>query len=182
LEFIMAIEPNPNHLKELLVLLCDRRLSSEEAAPMVDRALLALDDPAAYINDYPDDEWLVEGYDLEASHSGAVRLLQWIVFDELQPWLTCGEKPDDVVERVIDRLIEDGIAVRDPPQMDTLESYRRYLNEELGTVDSEHGPKELVEFDTGLIDDIGFFIVRKSDVPRILELAQSYRLRLNTTA
>ena len=175
----MAIEPTPKHLNELLVLLCDRRLSNEEAAPMVDRALLALDDPAAYINDYPDDEWLVEGHDLEASHAGSIRLLQWIVFDELQPWLTCGEKPDEVAERVIDRLIEDGIAVNDPPPLSTLEDYRCYLNEQLGALDGEHGPKELVEFDTGLIDDVGFFVVNKGDVARITELAGVFKLRIN---
>jgi hypothetical protein len=177
----MALEPNPKHLKELFVLLCDRRISNEEVAPMVDRALLALDDPAAYINDYPDDEWLVEGHDLDASHAGALRLLHWIVFDELQQWLTCGEKPDEVVERVIDRLIEDGIAVQDPPPMLTLDDYRRYLNEQLAALDGEQGPKELVEFDTGLIDDIGLFVVRKGDVARIVELANAYKLRINTT-
>jgi hypothetical protein len=167
-------------LKELLVLLCDRRLSNEEAAPMADRALLALDDPATYINDYPDDEWLVEGHDLEVSQAGSIRLLQWIVFDELQPWLTCGEKPDEVAERVIDRLIEEGIAVRDPPPLPTLDDYRCYLNEQLSALDGEQGPKELVEFDTGLIDDVGFFVVGKSDVARITELARLFKLRINT--
>jgi hypothetical protein len=178
----MALEPDPKHLKELMVLLCDRRLSDEEVAPMVDRALLALDDPAAYINDYPDDEWLVEGYDLEVSHAGSIRLLQWIVFDELQQWLTCGEKPDEIAERVIDRLIEEGIAVQDPPRMHSLEAYRCYLNEQLAALGEEYGPKELVEFDTGLIDDMGFFVVSKRDVARIVELARAYKLRINTSA
>lgn len=176
----MAIEPNPQQIKELFLLLSGRQLRDEEVKPMADRALLALDDPMAYIDDYPDDEWLVEGYDLDASTDGSLRLLHWVVFDELQSFLSCGDKADEIAERVIDRLIEEGIAVADPPaHLRTLKDYCRYLNEQLAAVAGEQEPKQLVEFDTGLIEDIGLFVVRKKDVARIANLARAYRLRIN---
>jgi hypothetical protein len=176
----MTIEAKPQQLHELFVLLSGRQLSDKEVAPMVARALLALDDPSAYINDYPDDEWITEGYALDESQEGALRLLRWVLFDELSPWLSIGDKADELAERVIDRLIQDGIVIEDPPaQLRTLDEYRLYLNEQLSEPSGESPPKELVQFDPGYTDEVGFLVVNRSDVPRILELARRYRLRLN---
>jgi hypothetical protein len=176
----MTLEAKPQQLHELFVLLSDRQLSDKEIAPMVVRALLALDDPSAYINDYPDDEWITDGYALDESHDAAIRLLHWVLFDELSPWLSIGDKADELAERVIDRLIQDGIVVQDPPtHLRTLDEYRLYLNEQLGALSGESGPKELVQFDPGYTDEVGFLVVNRSDVARIMELACLYHLRLN---
>jgi hypothetical protein len=172
-------EADPKQLKELLALLTDRKLSDVEAAPIVDRALLALDDPTAYINDYPDDEWITEGFALDESSEGSIRLLHWIIFDELQSWLTISDKADELTVSIVDRLIEDGLEVDDPPsRLRTLAEHLHYLNEQLAAIAG--APKELVRFETGFTDEIGLFVVSRNDVARIVALGRAYKLRIQT--
>jgi hypothetical protein len=175
-----VIEADPKQLTELFRLLSSDGLSDPELAPIVDRALLALDDPAAYINDYPDDEWITEGIALDESQEGSVRLLHWVIFDELQGYLTISDNANELTERVIDRLIQDDVAIEDPPSyLRTLAEHLQYLNEQLSAIDDT--PKALLKFETGFTDEIGLFVVSCDAVPRIVSLAGHYRLRLSVT-
>jgi hypothetical protein len=173
-----VIEADPKQLKELFQLLSSAGLSDPELVPIVDRAVLALDDPAAYINDYPDDEWITEGYALDESHEGSVRLLHWVIFDELQDFLTISDNANELTERVIDRLIQDGAAIEDPPsQLRTLAEHLRYLNQQLAAI--EAAPKALLKFETGFTEEIGLFVVSRDAVAGIETLARNYGLRLS---
>lgn len=170
-------EANPKQLYELLMLLSDHGLSEPEMAPIVERALLALDDPAAYINDYPDDEWITDGFALDEFQAGSLRLLHWVIFDELQASLTIGDNANELTERVIDRMIQDGVAINDPPShLRTLAEHLHYLNDQLAS--SAIAAKALVKFETGFTDEIGLFVVRRDDVARIMALAKTYKLQL----
>ena len=174
------IEADPRQLTELLRHLSSNGLSDPEIAPMVDRALLTLDDPVAYVNDYPDDEWITEGFALDESQEGAVRLLHWVLFDELQAFLTISDDANELTERVIDRLIQDGIAIEDPPShLRTLAEHLEFLNEQLAAV--EEAPKALLKFETGFTDEIGLFVVNRDAVARVAALALKYHLRLTVT-
>lgn len=174
------IEADPKQLRELLLLLTDHSLSDPEVAPIVDRALLALDDPSAYINDYPDDEWITDGFALDQFQEGSFRLLHWVIFDELQASLTIGDNADELTERVIDRMIQEGVAINDPPShLSTLAEILHYLNEQLAR--SADSAKTLVRFETGFTDEIGLFIVSRETVARIMILAKAYKLRLTVT-
>lgn len=176
----MSVTSLPAHtaLGELLNLLCNRRLG-DHAYAVVERALLALDDPESYITLYPDDEWLVEGLDLFASEEVSVRLLNWILFDECGEWLIAGDNADAIAERIVDRLAVEGVAVADPPPLSTLHSYCDYFNPGLRTLTK---PKALVEFDPGISKQHGVFIVDHRDTPRIAELAHRFALHLNLPA
>jgi hypothetical protein len=173
-----VIEADPKQLAQLFLLLSSDGLSEPELAPIVDRALLALDDPAAYSNDYPDDEWITEGFALDESHEGSIRLLHWVIFDELQAFLTISDDTTELTERVIDRLIHDGIAIEDPPSyLRTLAEHLGYLNEQLAAV--ADAPQALLKFETGFTDEIGLFVVSRDSIARIVTLARSYHLRLS---
>jgi hypothetical protein len=175
-----VIEAGPKQLTELFRLLASDGLNDAELAPIVDRALLALDDPAAYINDYPDDEWITEGIALDKSEERSFRLLHWVIFDELQDYLTISDNVNELTERVIDRLIQDDVAVEEPPgSLLTLAEHLQYLNGQLAAV--KDAPKALLKFETGFTDEIGLFVVSCDAVPRILALARNCRLRLSVT-
>ena len=174
------VEADPKQLKELFLLLADGGLSDPEVSPIVDRALLALDDPNAYINDYPDDEWITEGFALDESQEGSIRLLHWVIFDELQAFLTISDDANELTERVIDRLIQDDVAIQDPPSyLRTLAEHLQYLNEQLAAI--EAAPKALLKFETGFTDEIGLFVVSRDKVARIVTLARDCGLRLSVT-
>jgi hypothetical protein len=169
---------DPRQLKELLVLLSDRQLTDPEVAPMVDRALLALDDAASYCNDYPDDEWITDGFAIESQEVGT-RLLTWVIFDELAPWLSTGDKADELSEKIVDRLVEDNIIVSDPPaSLRTLDECIGHLNEELAAQEEATSRKHVMVFSTGFTDEIGLFIVNSNDVERIKALATRYRVEI----
>jgi hypothetical protein len=175
-----VIEADPKQLKELFLLLSNGELSDPDVTPIVDRALLALDDPHAYITDYPDDEWITEGFDLDESQAGSIRLLHWVVFDELQAFLTISDNADELTERVIDRLIQDEVAIEDPPShLCTLADHLGYLNEQLAAIADT--PKALLKFETAFTDEIGLFVVNHDTVDRIVTLARDYDLRLSVT-
>jgi hypothetical protein len=175
-----VIEADPTQLKALFVLLSNGELSDPEVAPIVDRALLALDDSHAYLNDYPDDEWITEGFDLDESQEGSIRLLHWVIFDELQAFLTISDNANELTERVIDRLIQDEVVIEDPPShLRTLSEHLQYLNEQLGAIDA--APKSLLKFETGFTDEIGLFVVDRDAVARIVMVARNYHLRLSVT-
>lgn len=170
---------DPRHLKELLVLLSDRQLTDPEVAPMVDRALLALDDAASYCNDYPDDEWIADGFAIESPEVGT-RLLAWVIFDELSPFLSTGDKADELSEKIVDRLVEDNIIVSDPPaRLRTLSECIGHLNEALAAQEEPNNRKHVLVFATGFTDEIGLFIVNSNDVERIKALATRYRVEIS---
>jgi hypothetical protein len=170
---------DPRQLKELLVLLSDRQLTDPEVAPMVDRALLALDDAASYCNDYPDDEWIADGFAIESAEVGT-RLLAWVIFDELSPFLSTGDKADELSEKIVDRLVEDNIIVSDPPaSVRTLDDTLAHLNEQLAAQDEPAARKQVLVFATGFTDEIGLFIVSTGDVERIKALAQRYQVDIS---
>jgi hypothetical protein len=181
----MTVATHPAALRELFELLSNHQLNSDDAGAMVERALLALDDPESYLTQYPDDEWLIEGYDLsynlDDAGAASLRLLHWIVLDELGTWLVMGDKADEIAERIVDLLSEGGIAVQDPPPgLRTLDDYCEYFNRELSALDNA-APKELIEFDVGMNDETGFFIVDSEHVTRLISLAEQFKLRAQTT-
>ena len=170
---------DPRQLKELLVLLSDRQLTDNEVTPMVDRALLALDDSAAYCNDYPDDEWIAEGYETDSAEVG-MRLLSWVIFDELSDLLSMGDKADELAEKIVDRLVEDNIIIADPPEyVRTLGECVANLNEQLVALEEPPAHKQILVFATGFTDEVGLLIVHQADVARIKALAARYHVDIS---
>lgn len=180
----------PNALRELCSLLSGGQLAGDHLEAVVKRALLALDDPELYLTHHPDNEWVVDGYPLEfeldapatEARDAAVRLLHWVLWQELTAWLIAAEKPAETSERILDRLLEIGIALADPPpHLHTLDEYYEYFNIELTALGEPHAPRALFAFDSGCDNRAGLFIALHKDMPRIVELAQQLRLRIAPT-
>jgi hypothetical protein len=180
----------PTALRELCSLLSDGQLKDDRLDAAVNRALLALDDPESYLTHYPDDEWVVEGlqldYELDADYDeardAALRLLHWVLWQELGAWLIVAEKPAETGERIIDRLSEHGIALADPPShLRTLDEYCEYFNIELAALRAPHVPRALFAFDSGCDNRAGLFIANLQDRSRIVELSQQLHLRIAAT-
>jgi hypothetical protein len=167
----------PQELHQLLMLLTDERLQAETADRVVQRVLLALEDPETYVVNYPDEEWIVEGCDLLASSEGSMRLLHWILRQELADWLMSNPDVDAVAEQVVDQLHERGIAIADPAhRFATLTECRQYLSAALAASTNSPQSKAIIEIELG--ETAGLLVVAAAQLPQLLVLSKRAGLQV----
>lgn len=149
-------------LKELLVLMSRKQLSSAEATKAGSEALAASHG----------------GSVAQASEGGA---LTEAVFNQLGDYLAEGEKVDELHAQLQDVSPE---PLPDFPYDDTTVSqsaktYYTWVSNQLAHMNPSDGGYTLVSIDPGDDDSDHVVIVRRRDVPRILQLAHQLSLRVS---
>ncbi|MBP1203247.1 hypothetical protein JOD97_001261 [Duganella sp. 1411] len=146
----------------------------EEALPPL---TLALTNPGAYIEAFPEYEWLADIYDPELFEPKlAEDLFACALSDAINDFVVVGDKADEIFEAVVDVLDDMDIEV-DEPDFDrgNWSDYAEFLDNQLIKLNAN---KRLVALDMNFSDQISVFVVESADYDRIVELVQFFNLKL----
>lgn len=163
--------------RELIAMLSCHDAEPEEVEEMMPVLKLALSDPKAYIKEYPEDQWLGEGFDLNTFNPQlAENLFAWSLSAVMVDFVVVGDKGDELCDAVMEVLYEMDIEIQEPNfELANWFEYAEFIEKEL--VKNKAG-KRLVALDINFSDDISVFVVESADYDKIMELVRYFNLKV----
>ena len=171
------IEQNSRDLVEMLS--C-HYAEPEDVEEAVSAMTLALSDPSAYMEAFPNYAWLAEMHDPDVSGPQlAEDLFNCALSEAISGFGVVGDKGDEIFEAVVDVLDEMDIEVHEPDfERGNWSDYAESLEDQFVKLNAN---KRLVALDMDFSDQLSVFVVESADYDKILELVRFFNLRFVDT-
>ena len=167
------IEQNSRDLVEMLS--C-HYAEPEDVEEAVSAMTLALSDPSAYMEAFPDYAWLADMYDREVFELKlAEDLFACALSNATIGFGVTGDKGDEIFEAVVDVLDDMDIEVGEPDSdPGNWFDYAEFLEKQFVELSAN---KRLVALDMDFSDQITVFVVESADYDKIMELVRFFNLK-----
>jgi len=166
---------------DLIEMLSCRYAEPEDMKEAVPALMLALTNPGAYIEAFPDYAWLADIYGQELSEPKlAEDLFACALSEAINGFEVVGDKGDEIFEAVVDVLDDMDIEIGEPDfDRGNWADYAEFIENRLVELNAN---KRLVALDMDFSDNITVFVVESADYDRILELVQFFNLKFVDSA
>jgi hypothetical protein len=167
--------------RDIIEMLSCHYAEPEDVEESVPTLLLALTDPGAYIEAFPDYAWLAEIYERELTDPKlAEDLFACALSGAICDFEVCGDKGDEIFEAVVDVLDDMDIEIGEPDfDRGNWADYAGFIENQLAKLKAN---KRLVALDMDFSDNISVFVVESADYDKILGLVQFFNLKFVDSA
>lgn len=168
---MMNAEFQKNCLQFVEILTC-HRADPEEIDDIMAVLSLAHTDPEGFIDDYPDDAWLVTVYGLQGDALSEA-LFKLSLPEVMEDFCVIGDKADEIHEALTDFLDDMDIEL-DPPEVEIRNWF--YLAHDIEVqLARKKTAKRIIAFDVSFSDNMSVFVVEAADYDRALNLALFFK-------
>ena len=167
--------------RDLIEILSCHEADPEEVEEALPAMKLALTNPGAYIEAFPEHAWLADTYDVDQFEPRlAEDLFTCALSGATGAFEVSGDKGDEIFEAVVDVLDEMGIVIEAPdfPRGNWFD-YSDFVDSQLIKLNAN---KRLVSLDMNFCDDVSVFVVESTDYAKLLELFEFFNLKFVDSA
>lgn len=138
---------------------------------------LALTNPKGYLQKFPDDAWLAEGFDLEKPDSKlSENIFSWSLSPALVDFVVVGSNPTHLYDEVMEVLYDMEIEIPETKfEMESWAEYAEFLEQQLL---KNKTAKKLITFDINFSEDLSVFVVGRETYDQLLSLATFFKLKV----
>lgn len=165
-------------LHELIAKLSAGSWEESEIESATNELALAIDDPDTYLNEHPDDAWIVEVCDYDKAEYGP--LLQFMTLLSIfAPLSASGDNADEIADEVEELFDDLELSVPTTSKKQNYEWYEALINNAIAQIHPEKGGFRLLYFHQPIDENLHLIPVYCSDIPRILEISDRFGFKIS---